>query len=236
MFIKFYTLDWWYLLTHFLWILGAAIVLATFSYYEFLARREKKRFREYLKRGPFKKFILAGFMMIGIAIFLAPYRYREQSLSDRFIFIDYNVYDLESIDREELIDQLVIPADDTVMSRKYKVRKNLVIMNRNGYVETPFFEIKKGHYEVEFEAYGSETRGEFSKVIVAFLALEKKGLVVHDALKIIELSDKREIYRVIFEAKKDVAGKFRIQFFNSRVDDKRKRRGIWMGQIEIRRM
>jgi len=52
------------IMSNFVWILGAALILAAFSYHEFLARLQKTKRQEIFKRDSFKKPCLLGLILV----------------------------------------------------------------------------------------------------------------------------------------------------------------------------
>jgi len=62
-------IPWEAIFSNFIWIVGAAIILADFSYHDFLAHREKVKLKSVLKRRSFKMSLLSGMtlMFLGIA-------------------------------------------------------------------------------------------------------------------------------------------------------------------------
>lgn len=61
-------IPWGKVLSNFVWILGAAVILAAFSYHEFLARIQKAKRIEVFKRDSFKKPFLLGTILIAVGI------------------------------------------------------------------------------------------------------------------------------------------------------------------------
>jgi len=62
------TIPWGRILSNFVWILGTAVILAAFSYHEFLANFQKAKRIEVFKRDSFKKPFLLGAILITIGI------------------------------------------------------------------------------------------------------------------------------------------------------------------------
>jgi hypothetical protein len=58
------TIPWGAVLSNFVWIVGAAIILAAFSYHDFLAQRERKKLKDVLSRNSFKKPLLGGLALV----------------------------------------------------------------------------------------------------------------------------------------------------------------------------
>ncbi|GAH37725.1 unnamed protein product [marine sediment metagenome] len=57
-------IPWGKVISNFVWILGAAIILADFSYHEFLAHTEKAKWIDVFKRKSFKKPLHLGLILI----------------------------------------------------------------------------------------------------------------------------------------------------------------------------
>ena len=57
-------IPWGKVFSNFVWILGASIILAVFSYHEFLAYVQKAKRREVFKRNSFKKPFLFGLILV----------------------------------------------------------------------------------------------------------------------------------------------------------------------------
>jgi hypothetical protein len=61
-------IPWGKVISNFIWILGAAIILADFSYHEFLASVQKTKRIEVFKRSSFKRPLLLGLTLVAIGI------------------------------------------------------------------------------------------------------------------------------------------------------------------------
>ncbi len=61
-------IPWGKVFSNFVWILGTAILLAAFSYHEFLANVQKAKRIEIFKRDSFKKPLLLGTILIAAGI------------------------------------------------------------------------------------------------------------------------------------------------------------------------
>ena len=61
-------IPWGVVLSSFAWILGASIILAAFSYHEFLAHIQKNKRIDAFKRSSFKKPFLLGAILIATGI------------------------------------------------------------------------------------------------------------------------------------------------------------------------
>ena len=61
-------IPWGKAISNFIWILGAAIILAVFSYHEFLASVQKTKRIEVFKRSSFKRSFLIGLILVTAGI------------------------------------------------------------------------------------------------------------------------------------------------------------------------
>lgn len=62
------TIPWRIVFANFVWILGTAVILAAFSYHEFLAHIQKTKRIDAFKRSSFKKPFLLGAILIAAGI------------------------------------------------------------------------------------------------------------------------------------------------------------------------
>lgn len=63
--------PWIVVLVNFVWILGASVILAAFSYHEFLGHMEGIKRREVFKRRSFIKISLLGLVLVGVGVSLS---------------------------------------------------------------------------------------------------------------------------------------------------------------------
>ena len=63
-------IPWGAVFSNFLWIVGAAVILAAISYHDYLASQKKEKFINLLKRNSFKKPLFSGLFLVtaGIAL------------------------------------------------------------------------------------------------------------------------------------------------------------------------
>lgn len=59
-------IDWLSVITNSFWILGAAIILAEFSYYYWQAQQEATPFRQILGSQGFQRILMIGLLLVGI--------------------------------------------------------------------------------------------------------------------------------------------------------------------------
>lgn len=241
MFIEFVVVDWRLIFLNFLWILGAAIILITLSYHEFLASQKKIEFWHIFKASSFKKYSILGLILIALGLFLSPISSGRQT-SSKYFFIDYNVFDSGRIKPIEFSESINFRNDEMEMKNpagdnlQYPIENGYIVMLWNGYVGTPFIKLFKGNYILEFEARGSKADNEIAKFFVFFVALKKRMLTMQKLLETKELSETMKTYSLKFEVEKKAVGKIRIQFYNDRVDEKGGDRNVWIRGMKIRRI
>lgn len=61
-------IPWGKVISNFVWISGAAVILAAFSYHEYLTHMEKARLREVLRRKSFKRPMLLGVILVAAGV------------------------------------------------------------------------------------------------------------------------------------------------------------------------
>ena len=65
---EFPRIPWGKVFSNFVWILGAAVILADFSYHEFLAHVEKAKWIDVFKRDSFKKPFHLGLILVAAGL------------------------------------------------------------------------------------------------------------------------------------------------------------------------
>ncbi len=73
-------IDWWLVFTSALWILGLAIVLAAFSYYDWLARETGRRRREVFWQSAWPAWLDAGLILVCAGLGLGAHPWWERLL------------------------------------------------------------------------------------------------------------------------------------------------------------
>ena len=61
-------INWPYIFYNFLWIIGLALLLATFSLTHWMVEQEHKSFRQYLGEPPYRLLIAASFMLFALGL------------------------------------------------------------------------------------------------------------------------------------------------------------------------
>ena len=61
-------MPWGKVISNFIWIVGAAVILAAFSYHEFLRHEEGARLRDVLRRESFKNPLLLGLILVAAGV------------------------------------------------------------------------------------------------------------------------------------------------------------------------
>ena len=104
----------------------------------------------------------------------------------------------------------------------------------NGSIETPFYNYYPGEYLFSFQAKGSIAKGVYSKIKVEFeIPDENHYLVIHKRIYI-ELTSRLREYRIPFNLKIGTVARARITFFNDIYFPKEKiGRDVWIKSVQI---
>jgi len=243
MFLEFVAVDWWFVFSSLLWILGMAIILITLGYYDYSTSRKRIKLSDLLNSGSFKKYLILGlsFIIIGLPISLIR---SGREASPKYFFVDYNVYDTGKIRPLEIVDHIGFENDELEMNTRnpagenfqYPIESGSITMPWEGYVGTPFLKLSKGTYAIEFEARGSKAADEFAKIFVFLVALKKSMVGMQKLIETQELSEEMKSYRLKFEVNNELIGKIRVQFFNNGGDEKGGDRNVWIRGVKVSRI
>jgi hypothetical protein len=61
-------IPWGKVISNFIWIVGAAVILTAFSYHEFLRHEEGAKLRDIVRRESFKRPFLAGMILVAAGV------------------------------------------------------------------------------------------------------------------------------------------------------------------------
>ena len=242
MFIKYYSFDWLFLFTNATWIIGGAIVLTAVSYIEYKIWQTKVRRRELYATRAVRTWIIMGFTLIVSGYALSP---TESSVAkEAFRFVDLKTYDMKAISASRINTEEVYRNQDIEMYikndtgefKRYPFDDATITMPWNGCLGTPFVAFEKGRYALEFEASGSEARGEFAKIFVYIVTLKKGRLSLRERLADQELSAERRTFSFTFLAEAGQLGKAIIQFHNDAGDEKGGDRNVFISKIKIKKI
>jgi len=244
MLIEYYSPDWWFIISNFIWILGVSTIVTVFSYHEFFCSKSKTNLKKALTKNSFKKYIFWGLILVSSGFLLSLSNNDNALRKSKFMLIDHNIYNPNKINRLAMKKLLNIAnhememkiTDTSVTEKRYLLFKEFIFMPWNGYIGTPFINFDNGLYEFEFEGYGSKAKNEYSKIFVYFVFLRNKRLVLEKLLNNIELAGAKHHYCLDFEATRNLTGKILIQFFNDGGDEKGGDRNVWIGSFRIRRV
>jgi len=203
------TLDipWGMVFSNFIWILGVAIILADFSYHEFLAHLKKIKRTEVFRRKSFKKPFFLGLILITVGICSSFILHIFPSKPEAIILKDMVKFPPSSFE-----------------GRK-KIKGDTIFMLSNGIIKSKRIHIEKSKYEIRIISRGSEALGETSrlKVYVGINLIADYYTSTKYKERIIEYDSKaKKIARLILE------------FVNDYYSPKRKLdRNVWIKSISI---
>ena len=140
-------IPWGKVISNFVWILGAAIILAAFSYHEFIAHVLKAKRSELFKRISFKKTLsLAGSLIaVGICVASILYIFSEKIETEAIILKDMVKFQPSSLEGPKII------------------RDKVMFMSGNGVIESKKIHFEKSKYEIRIISKGSKALKETAK-------------------------------------------------------------------------
>jgi hypothetical protein len=230
----FFYIDAWQLFSNLLWILGGAILLASLSIHDIIARNKRIKRIDILKMDSFKKYAGLGLSMLFLGLILSTLIVHSNPPVKEVIYIDEEIYDPSKIERRPI--EAILPFSNIEFTTQgaCQVTEENIRICENGYIETPFLDFQLGSYEFEFKASGSEAYDEFAKIWIACLILQENRLFLKETVREITLSAQEKTYLHDLYFENDQIGKIRIHFYNDIDMKKGGDRDVWISNIEIR--
>ena len=202
-------IPWAKVITNSLWILGAAITLASFSYYEFVARLKRTNKIKIFKNISFKKLLLLGLILI---IFGASTSILFQAI-------------LKEPEAIIIENSIKFPLLNFEGSKVIIIRSHEILMYGNGIIKSKKIYFENSKYEARIIAKGSEALGETAKLVV-FIGTK----VIADYFTSTEYKEKI----IEFTIEKKQLKRLIIGFTNDYYDQEKKQdRNIWIKSIII---
>lgn len=201
-------IPWGTILLNFVWVMGVAIILAVFSYSEFLAHIQKAKRKELYKRNFFKKLFSVGLILIVVGI-SASFLLQISSAKTKVVFFKNMVKIApSSLEGLKIIegDSIVIPWNAELMSKK--------------------IQFEKAKYEIRITSKGSEAGGETARLKI-FIGLDD---LIADYFTSAEYKEKI----IEFQSEKKQRRKIKIEFVNDYNDPVTNAdRNAWIESIVI---
>ena len=202
-------IPWAKVITNSLWIVGAAITLASFSYYEFVAQLKQTNKIKIFKNTLFKKLSLSGLILI---IFGASASILFQAISKEPEAI--------IIENSKKIHLLNFEGSEVII-----IRSDEILMYGNGIIRSKKIHFEDSKYEVRIIAKGSEALGETAKLVVCI-----GTKIIADYFTSTEYKEKI----IEFTIEKNQLKPLMIGFINDYYDqEKNQDRNVWIKSIII---
>lgn len=203
-------ITWTQVISNFLWILGASIILAAFSYHEFLAYIQKNGRAEVYKRKSFKKPFRIGLVLIAIGIFASSLFY---------IF---------SPQPEAIIVKDTVNFPPSSFAGRRVIEGERIVMPWGGIIKSKIIKFEKSKYTIQITSKGSNVLGETSQLKV-YIGTN----LVADYFTSTEFKEKA----IEFNIKKNMIQRLIIEFPNFYEDpEKNLQRKVWIRSITIAKM
>ncbi len=200
-------IPWGQVLSNFVWILGVAIILATFNYNELFVHLQKAKITELVKRSSFKKPVIVGLILIIVGVGTSSLLHIFSKPKETVILKDRVKFPPSSFEGRKIIE------DD------------LIKMPWGGVIKSKTLQFEKSKYKILIISKGSEALGETAqlKVYIGFNLIADFFTSVEYKEKTIEFtSEKEQLKRLI------------IEFANDYYDPKKNLdRNVWIRSVEI---
>jgi hypothetical protein len=234
-FIPYQAIDWAAVLTTGVWITGFAVITAAAGYFLFLADGRPKPFFSSMIRGSGRKFTLLGFILIGTGLLFSLGNRDEPISAGKFLFVPAKIDPPASSAVLGLADGTPVPLQDLSRSRNFRIRRDILWMWADGYVDTPWLRLNPGRYRAEIETYGTAQEGGFPRFLTAWLGIEGKSLELRFPFRDFETTADARVYAYSFVVDRQTVGKVRFEAFSMMTSDRNVTRSLWIKRIVIRR-
>jgi len=200
-------IPWGQVLSNFVWILGVAIILATFSYNELFVHLQKAKITELVKRNSFKKPFIVGLILITMGVGTSSLLHIFAEPQETIILKARFRFPPSSLEGRKIIE------DD------------LIKMPWGGVIKSKTLQFEKSRYKIQIISKGSKALGETArlKVYIGFN-------LIADFFTSIEYEEKT----IIFTSEKEQLKRLIIEFANDYYDrEKNLDRNVWIRSVEI---
>jgi hypothetical protein len=218
-------INWLLLLAHFLWMLGAAVIVALVSVKVFQG----------LKKSMAKVGVWLGVGLVLIGLVLLLFKIPSPDL----VVVKLECSSAQPANMEDTQVFLpqglkMDPANKSHPINGKEMKDNTMVLLWDGYIRTPFFRFAEGGYAVGFNARGTRAKGAFAKIKVEFESPDENGYLVVRKRLYIELSGKMKPYRMAFNIVKETVGRVQITYFNDvHIEGTYKGRDVFIKDVAI---
>lgn len=200
-------IPWGKVFSNFIWILGASMILAVFSYHEFLAHLKKAKRTEVFKRNSFKKPFILGLVLIALGI-------SASSLLHIF-----------SVPPEAIILKDTVKFSPSSLEGDKTINGDIIFMASSGAITSKIIQFEKSKYEIQITSKGSRALGETARLRV-FVGIN----LIADYFTSTEYEEKV----IEFKSKKKQLKRLIIEFCNDYYDPENNLdRNVWIKSVGI---
>lgn len=235
-------INWLLLISHFLWILGAAVMLASISIAIFVTHRQSSgkagTFKEYIKNPTFQWAVWCSALLLLLGVVLFQFKLPSQNL------VAVKVTPIANGKALMVMDDIPISLAPGALNidtqnkshplNNKKMKNDTISLFWDGFVSTPFMHYTKGVYRFDFNARGTKADNEFAKIKVEFEASDRFNYLKTRKKVYITLNNNMNRYSVSFPITQNTIGRVRITYFNDvQMADSLKGRDVWLQGISI---
>jgi hypothetical protein len=235
MFISFYSIDWSTVLAAGSWILGLGIIVAAAGFFLFAANGRAKPFLTSLTGGPGRIVMVLGIVLVGAGLLFAPSRRNAPISSKRFFFLPVKIEPPPPSAVREPGDGDPIALGDLSRSQAFRVRRGILWMWGDGFVDTPWLRLEPGRYSLEIEASGTPQEDAFPRFFAAWLGIDDLTLSLRFPYRSFEATADPKTHAYSFEVDEAIVGKVRIEAYFMKTSDRNVNRSLWINGIVLRR-
>ncbi len=248
-------INWVLVFSHFLWILGAAVITSVLAWHYFSAvkrnptrtsgngKRKYAGFMEFVKTPFIKKMLFFSVLLIICGLLINRFKIPHKKL----IIAQVNQSQLPQLDWQVKKEPLHFPPSLLKMDGHNKghtlngrdMRNNTMMLFWDGFIQTPFLRFNEGDYQVKFRAKGTPAKKEFPQIKVEFEIPDKNGYLFTKRIIYFKLSPQMKTYNLKFNVPKSqtVFGRIRITYFNDlHIRGTKRGRDLWLKDVHFIRM
>jgi hypothetical protein len=190
------SINWMLLVSHFLWILGAAVLVVLVAV---------KRFT--------KNALWISGSLIVVGVLLTFFTLSAGQL----VLVKLENVSAAEIEGGRLLlpsELKLDPGNGSHPVNNEKMQDNTKVLFWDGFARTPYFRFSAGDYRVGFNARGTKAKDVFAKIKVEFESPDAQGYLVSRKRLYIELTNKMKAYGLTFRVDSDTIGRVRISYYN----------------------
>jgi hypothetical protein len=237
-------INWLLPASHFLWILGAAILLTmlAIALFQYTPATILKEWRQLISKPSVKIFQVIAFGLILAGLLVNLFKIPSPNLV--VVKINPKASDIQLLPEISIDPHLFSPNDLKMdpMNKSHPIngkdrKDDLLTLFWDGHVSTSFQRFTKGNYIIRFQARGTEANREFAKIKIEFESPDTHKIMVTRNRLYIDLTSDMQNYEFSFTCPADNIGRIRITYFNDfQVAGTHKGRDVWIKEISLQKI